>query len=280
MHYISTRWPCEWRMLPQELHPYWNFWDELSVKDGLVTKSSKLLIPSTLRLKVMEQTHEGHQGIEKCMMKVWESVYWLGISDDIWGAVEKCGICQFSSRSAKLIGNVSEVPPHAWHTLGTDLFYWNRKDYPVLGDYFSKYLLVRKIPKSSTHLVIKESGMIFTELGHPFVLNSDNGLCYTSREFHDILECYKIHHITRSPHYPQSNGFAEAWVGISKKLMEKSLKDGKPWNYGLLQYRVTPIVKNLPSPLEALTGHRLRTSLPQIPSSIENLWKIPGSVRN
>ena len=91
---------------------------------------------------------------------------------------------------------------------------------------------------------------------------------YTSREFHDFLEFYKVHHITSSPHHPQSNGFTEALVGILKKLMEKSIKDGKPWNYGLLQYRVTPIEGNLPSPLEALTGRKPRTSLPQIPSSI------------
>ena len=138
-------------------------------------------------------------------------------------------------------------------------------DYLVVGDYFSKYLLVRKIPNSSTHSVIKELDMIFTKFGCPFMLKSDNGLCYTSREFHDFLKFYKIHHITSSP---QSNGFAEALVGISKKLMEKSVKYGKPWNYGLLQYRVTPISGNLPSPLEALTGCRLRTSLPQIPSSV------------
>ena len=100
------------------------------------------------------------------------------------------------------------------------------------------------------------------------MLKSDNGLCYTSREFHDFLEFYKIHHITSSPNNPQSNGFTEALVGISKKLMEKSVKDGKPWNYGLLEYRVTPISGNLPSPLEALIGHRLRTSLLQIPSSV------------
>ena len=51
--------------------------------------------------------------------------------------------------------------------------------------------------------------------------------------------------------------------------MEKSIKDGKPWNYGLLEYRVTPIAGNLPSHLETFTGHRPRTSLPQIPSSVE-----------
>ena len=123
-----------------------------------------------------------------------------------------------------------------WHTLGTDLFYWNKMNYLVVGDYFSKYLLVRKIPNTSTHLVIKELGMTFTEFGCPFVLKSDNGPCYTSREFHDVLEFYRIHHITGSPHYPQSNGFAEALVGISKKLMEKPIMDGKPWNHVLLKY--------------------------------------------
>ena len=149
-----------------------------------------------------------------------------------------------------------------------NLFYWNRMDFLVVGDYFTKFLIVRKIPNTSTHVVIKELGMIFTEFGCPFVLKSDNGPCYSSREFHDFLQFYQIHHITSSPHHPQSNGFAEALVGILKKLMEKSIKDGKPWNYGLLQYRVTPISSTIPSPLEALTGRRLRTSLPQIPSSI------------
>ena len=57
------------------------------------------------------------------------------------------------------------------------LFYWNKMDYLVVGDYFSKFLLVRKIPNTSTHSVIKELGMIFTEFGHPFVLKSDNGPC-------------------------------------------------------------------------------------------------------
>ena len=81
--------------------------------------------------------------------------------------MEKCGICQASSRAAKPVGNVSDVPPHAWHTLGTDLFYWNKIDCLVIGDYFSKYLIMRILPNSSTHAVIKELGLIFTELGRP-----------------------------------------------------------------------------------------------------------------
>ena len=143
---------------------------------------------------------------------------------------------------------MSDVPPHAWHTLGTDLFYWNKIDYLVIGDYFSKYLIIRRLPNSSTHAVIKELGLVFTELGRPFVLRSDNGPCYSLREFHNFLNFYQVDHVTSSPHYPQSNGFAEALVGITKKLMDKSLKEGKPWNFGSF-YSIGPLQSHLHSRL-------------------------------
>ena len=238
------------------------------MENGLVTKGARVLIPSTLRKKVLEQIHNGHLGIENCMLKARESVFWPGISNDIHETVEKCGICQASSKAAKPVGNVSDVPPHAWHTLGTNLFYWNKVDYLVVGDYFRKYLIVRKLSNSSTHAMLKKLGLIFTELGRPFILRSDNGPCYTSREFHNFLSFYQVNHYTSSPHYPQSNGFAEALVGIAKKLIEKSVKDGKLWNYGLMQYRTTPISSSLPSPLEMLTGRRPHSTLPQLPSAI------------
>ena len=137
----------------------------MSIKDGIATKGSRVLIPSTLQRKALQQIHKGHQGVEKCMLKARESVFWPGISDDICKAVERCGTCQSSFRAAKPIGNVSKVPPHPWHTLGTDLFYWNRINYIVIGDYFSKFIIIRKLPNSSTHAVIKELGMVFTKFG-------------------------------------------------------------------------------------------------------------------
>ena len=50
-----------------------------------------------------------------------------------------------------------KVPPHLWHTLGTDLFYWNRIKFIMIGDYFTKFIIIiiiRKLPNSSnTHCV-------------------------------------------------------------------------------------------------------------------------------
>ena len=53
------------------------------MEDGLITKDARLLIPSKLRRKILEQIHEGHQGIEKYMLKAKEAVFWPGISDNI-----------------------------------------------------------------------------------------------------------------------------------------------------------------------------------------------------
>ena len=84
------------------------------------------------------------------------------------------------------------------------MFYWNKIDFLMIGDYFTKFIIVRRLPNSSTHSVIKELGMVFTEFGRPFVLRSDNGPCYTSKEFRRFLEFYQVHHLTSSPHHLRS----------------------------------------------------------------------------
>ena len=148
----------------------------------------------------------------------------------------KSGICQVSSKAAKPVGNVSDVLPHAWHTLGTNLFYWNKIDCLVVRDYFSKYLIVWRLPNSSTHAMIKELGLIFTELGRPFILRSDNGPCPSSREFHNFLSFCQVNHVTSSPHYPQSNGFAKALVGNSQETdgkISERWKTVELWTYAI-----------------------------------------------
>ena len=82
-HYTHMGWPIDHRMLPQELHMFWNYREDLSMENGLITKVARLLIPSTLRRKVLEQIHDGHLGIEKCMLKARDFVFWPGISNDI-----------------------------------------------------------------------------------------------------------------------------------------------------------------------------------------------------
>ena len=98
----------------------------------------------------------------------------------------------------------------------------------VLVDYFSKFLIIRKLHNSTLSAVIKELELIFSELGKPFILWTDNGPCYTSAEFQFFLKEWKIQQITSSPYYHQSNRLAESMVKTSKSLIEEALLQNKP----------------------------------------------------
>ena len=270
-HYISTGWPAKRSQIPVSLHPYWNFRDELMVESGILMKNSKVLIPETLKQKYLKQIHQGHQGIEACRSRAREFVFWVNINSDLKEMVEKCDICQSQQNSTPIVQKyVSEVPPHPWHTLGSDLFYFQRIDFLVVVDYFSKYLIVRKIPNSTSSAVIKELGMIFSEFGNPLVFRSDNGPCYSSQEFKFFMQNWLVEHRTSSPHYPQSNGLAESMVKVSKNLIEKALRQDLPWNRLLLDYRCTPISSEIPSPAEILFGRKFRSSISILPSQVLN----------
>ena len=188
---------------------------------------------------------------------------------DIQQLIEKCVICQEYGKSQSLIGTTQELPPFPWHTLATDLFYWKRMDFPIVADVFSKYIIVRKLPNSTSAAMCTELSMIVTELGLPHIIRSDNGPCYNSKEFQQFLQCYSITHQTSSPNHPRSNGFVERMVGVVKKLMDKAGKEGKPWISGLFDYRVTPQSGSIASPLQLLTQHTPRgKNLPQLPSAL------------
>ena len=270
-HYISTGWPSKRSQIPVSLHPYWNFRDELTVESGILMKNSKVLIPETLKQKYLRQIHQGHQGIKACRSRAREFVFWVNINSDLKEMVEKCDICQSQQNSTTSVQKyVSEVPPHPWHTLGSDLFYFQRIDFLVVVDYFSKYLIVRKIPSSTSSAVIKELGMIFSEFGNLLVFRSDNGPCYSSQEFKFFMQNWLVEHRTSSPHYPQSNGLAESMVKVSKNLIEKAIKQDLPWNRLLLDYRCTPISSEIPSPAEILFGRKFRSSISILPSQVLN----------
>ena len=269
-HYISTGWPAKRSQIPVFLHPYWNYRDELMIEKGILMKNSKVLIPETLKQKYLMQIHQGHQGIEACRSRAREFVFWVNINSDLKEMVEKCDICQSQNSTPIVQKYISEVPPHPWHTLGSDLFYFQRIDFLVSVDYFSKYLIVRKIPNSTYSAVIKELGMIFSEFGKPQIFRSDNGPCYLSLEFEFFMQNWLVEHRTSSPHYPQSNGLAESMVKVSKNLIEKAVRQDLPWNQLLLDYRCTPISSEIPSPAEILFGRKLRSSISILPSQVMN----------
>ena len=238
--YINTGFLCDKMNLPTDLHEYWKHREALSIESRLITRGNRIIVPKEMKAEMLQYIHEGYQGKERFLLWARNTVFWPMITYDIQELIERCIICQEHGRSQSIIETTQELAPFPWHTQATDIFYWKRMDFLIIADVFSKYFLVRKLANSTSAAVCAEIATIVTELGLPHIIRSDNGPCYNSKEFQQLLQCYNITHHTSSPHHPRSNGFVERMVGVAKKLMDIAGSEGKPWISSLYEYRVTP----------------------------------------
>ena len=267
--YFNVNVPCDKKNLPTDLQEFWNHRDALSIENGLIIFGNRIRVPNEMRAEMLQYIHEGHQAKERCLLWARNTVFWPKIMYDIQELIERCIICQEHGKSQSIIGTTQEPPLFPWHTLATDIFYWKGMDFLIVADVFSKYFRVRKLANSTSAAVCAEIATIVTELGLPHIITSDNGPCYNSKEFQQLLQCYNITHHTSSPHHPRSNGFVERMVGVAKKLMDKAGSEGKLWISGLCEYRVTPQSGSIASPLQLITQHTPREKdLTQLPSTL------------
>ena len=137
-------------------------------------------------------------------------------------------------------------------------------NYLICGDFYSKMTLIQHLPSGqrNTAKVISLLKEMFSEQGIPEVLCSDNGPQNASVQFADFCTFWGITHETSSPHYPQSNGFAEASVKSVKHALQHTKDSSANLQLTLLALLATPIDAKLPSPAELLYQCQLRITIP------------------
>ena len=114
----------------------------------MIFKSNRIIIPQTLQGEILSKLHASHQGTEKTKLRAHTSVFWRNLNKDIEELTKSCSKCQeLQSKQAREPLLQTEVPPRAWHTIGTDIFYLDDDEFLLVADYYTKYPFVRKIPK-------------------------------------------------------------------------------------------------------------------------------------
>ena len=260
---ILKGWPESRRELHKDLQPYWSYWDELSIENGVLLKGDRILIPNSMQPEVLEKLHYGHQGSDKCKLRAKTCVFWSGINNDIDRMMQKWAICQElqKSQTAETL-MPHEIPAWPWQIIATDIFSLNGINYLLLVDYYSKYPFIRRLREFSSKEVIGFIKQIFAEQGIPERLISDNGPHFSSQHFREFARAWDFGHITSSPRYPQSNGMAERCVQTVKAATKKAEISSRDINMTLLCLRSTPIDPIIPSPGELLFNRKLVSNLP------------------
>ena len=104
--------------------------------------------------------------------------------------------------------------------IATDLFELDKLNYLIVVDYFSRYIKVAAMQKTSKSLeVIEVIESNVHKTWNP--RRSDNDPQYPSAEFTNFAKEWGFKHITSSPCFPQSNSEVERAVETIKSLLKK-----------------------------------------------------------
>ena len=198
-----TGWPSTIKVIPQVLHPYWTFREELTIEDGLILKGTQIVVPSKQQETILNQIHDSHLGLQKCKLHAMQSVYWPGINDQLKQLVLNCHLCLKYLRSKKKPDTSSslrqEIPLFPWTKLVTDIFHFEGDSCLVLVDYTSCFPIVCKLKLMTTQCIADHIKQIFAKYGWPNTIVSDNGPCYASETFKELMKEYQVNHITSLP---------------------------------------------------------------------------------
>lgn len=208
---ILQGWPDDKAQVEDAVRPYFSIRDELSVQNSVIFRGERAVIPTTLRNEIMEKIHASHLGIENCLRRARECVYWPGMHEQLKTYIGKCQVCrELDTRQQKEPLQSHDFPLRPWAKVGTDIFSFNDKDYLVTVDYFSNFWEVDHLPDTRSITVIHKLKAHFEHHGVPDVVFSDNGPQFSSQEFKRFSKSWEFEHVTSSPTYPQSNGKAES----------------------------------------------------------------------
>ena len=90
---ILQGWPDHKDSVPTAVLPYFSYRDELTVQDGIILRGDRIVIPQSLRQDLKIKVHAGHQGVNSCLRRARDLIFWPGMSADIRAYVESCDTC-------------------------------------------------------------------------------------------------------------------------------------------------------------------------------------------
>ena len=91
------------------LQQYYKHRDNLYTVDGVIMYNNRVLIPPSLRSKVLSALHAAHQGTSSMTSRARSSEFWPGITDCISKTRELCSDC---NRMAPSQASEPPVTPH------------------------------------------------------------------------------------------------------------------------------------------------------------------------
>lgn len=268
-------WPDK---VDSSLKGYYSKRNEMSIEGNCLLVGNRVVIPQSLRGKVLDIIHADHLGIVKTKMLARSTVWWPGVNDDIELLISKCRTCQLTQNNAH--DNLISWPKteNVWQRVHIDFFNFKGTTCLLIVDSKSKWLDVH-VMRQGTDITktVEKLKLTFSILGIPQSIVSDNGPPFNSNEFQRFCQTNGIIPLKSPPYHPQSNGLAERYVGTVKSSLNKFLMQNSNLKLEqqivnfLFSYRNTPNASTGLCPNDLLFKFKPRTKLDMLKPSFNNM---------
>lgn len=249
---------------------------EFERKDTPGVIERQLVIPTNRRELILEIAHStplaGHMSINRTRYRVYSHFFWPGVDKDIKTYIKCCDLCQRGRHPGKAgkveLGRMNIIStPFAKVAIDIigPLQMTDRKNRFILTlvDLATRWPEAVPLPNTTTPVVIEALSAIFTRIGFPEQILSDNGSQFRSELYKEICQFFKIKIVKSTPFHAMSNGGVERFNGTLKCMLRKTAEaEPKNWdrviNALLFAYREVPNESTNISPYEMLYGRKVR----------------------
>uniref|UniRef100_A0A803KCS2 Gypsy retrotransposon integrase-like protein 1 n=1 Tax=Xenopus tropicalis TaxID=8364 RepID=A0A803KCS2_XENTR len=242
--------------------------------------SRQLIVPLSYRAQLLHMAHEiplaGHQGVTRTRHRLTQNFYWPGISQEVTRYCRTCDSCQRTGRAndkPKFPLCPLPIISEPFQRVAVDLIgplsrpSRSGKQYILtVMDYATRYPEAVALRKIDAPTVADALIQIFSRVGFPSEILSDQGPQFTSQLLQCLWQRCGVRAIHSSPYHPQTNGLCERFNGTLKTMLRTFVESGeKDWErylpHLLFAYREVPQESTGFSPFELLYGRRVRGPL-------------------
>ena len=235
----------------------------------VLLNENKLVIPKSLQRKVISIAHEGHQGIVRTKQLLREKVYFPYMDKLVEETCKNCLPCLASTpKHTPEPLKMSKMPDKVMDEVSLDFSgpWPDGKYIMVLMEEYSRFPIVEILSSINAKTVIPVLDKIFSEVGVPLTLKSDNGAPMNSAEFKQFADYLGYRH-------PESNAQCERFMRTLGKSIRASHTQNTCWRqdmYAFLRnYRATKHPSTKQTPAVLFYGRETNIKLPRSPVNTE-----------
>ena len=167
LHFTLSGWPVKGCEECPDLKPYYDRRYELTIEQSCIMWGIRVVIPTKLRDRVLEELHDGHLGVVKMKGLARSHVWWPGIDKGIEEVTRACLGCQRMKQNPKLLTlHPWEFPEGPGKRIHIDFAGpFENKTLLCVVDACSKWPEVLTMEKTTAESTIEELRLLFARWG-------------------------------------------------------------------------------------------------------------------